>query len=69
MPTPDDDDERREEAIADCTEAIRRDPGNPRLYLERAGLRSELDRHQEAVEDYDRLVLLDPDSAAALAEG
>ena len=44
-------------------------PGNPRLYLERAGLRSELERHEEAVEDYDRLVLLDPDSAAAVAEG
>ena len=69
VPAPDDDIERREEAIADCTEAIRRDPGNPRLYLERASLRSELVRHEEAVEDYDRLVRLDPDSAAALAEG
>ena len=65
VPASDDDLERREEAIADCTEAIRLDPRNPRLYLERAGLLSELDRYQEAVEDYDRAIRLDPDLAAA----
>ena len=64
-PAPDDDLERREEAIADCSEAIRLDPRNPRLYLERAGLRSGLDRHGEAVADYDRAIGLDPDLAAA----
>ena len=31
---------RTEEPIADCTEAIRLDPDNARLYLERAGARS-----------------------------
>ena len=64
-PAPDDDLERREEALADCSEAIRLDPRNPRLYLERAGLRAELDRHEEAVADYDRAIDLDPDLAAA----
>ena len=65
VPASDDDVERSEDAIADCTEAIRRDPRNPRLYLERAGLRSELDRHEEAVADYDRAIGLDPDLAEA----
>ena len=65
VPAPDDDVERREEAIADCTEAIRLDPRNPRLYLERAGLRSELDRHEAAIGDYDRAIRLDPDLVAA----
>ena len=50
---------RLEETIADCTEAIRLDPDNPRLYLERAGVHSKLDRYEEAVEDYDRAVHLD----------
>ena len=65
VPAPDDDVERREEAIADCTEAIRLDPRNPRLYLERAGIRSELDRLEEAIGDYDRAIRLDPDLVAA----
>lgn len=63
--TPDEDLERREEAIADCTEAIRLDPRNPALYLERASLRSELDLYEEAVGDYDRAIRLDPDLVAA----
>ena len=40
-------------------------PRNPRLFLERAGLRSQLDRHEQAIADYDRAIRLDPDLAAA----
>lgn len=57
--------QRIEEAIADCTETIRLDPGNPRLYLERADARSRLDCYEEAIADYDRAIALDPDSVAA----
>ena len=56
---------RFEETVADCTEAIRLDPDNPRLYVERAGAHSKLDRYEEAVADYDRAIGLDPDHAAA----
>ena len=56
---------RLKEIIADCTEAIRLDPDNPQLYLERAEANSRLDRYEEAVADYDRAVRLDPDHAAA----
>ena len=49
--------------------ATRLDPDLAAAYLGRCHAKSELGRHEEAVEDYDRLVLLDPDSAAALAEG
>ena len=62
---PDDERQRGEEAIADCTEAIRLDPRNPRLYLERAGVRSQLARHEEAISDYDRAIQLDPDLVEA----
>ena len=57
--------QRLEDVIADCTEAIRLDPGNSRLYLERAGAHSRLDRYEEGVADYDRAISLDPDCAAA----
>lgn len=56
---------RLEEAIADCTEAIRLEPDNPRLHLERAGAHSRLNRYEEAIADYDRAIGLDPDHAAA----
>ena len=55
---------RLEETIADCTEAIRLDSDNPRLYLERAGALSRLDRYEEAVADYNRVIGLDPGDAA-----
>ena len=57
--------QRFEEAIADCTEAIRLEPDNPRLYIERAVAHSKLNRYEEAVADYDRVIGLDPDHAAA----
>ena len=57
--------QRYEDVIADCTEAIRLDPDDSRLYLERAGAHSMLDRYEEAVADYDRAIVLDPDHAAA----
>ena len=57
--------QRIEEAIADCTETIRLDPGNPGLYLERAEARSRLECYEEAIADYDRAIDLDPDSTAA----
>ena len=57
--------QRHEEEIADCSEAIRLDPRNPALYLERAAARSTAGRFEEAVSDYDRAIRLDPDHAAA----
>ena len=62
---PDEERQRHEEAIADCTEAIRLDPRNPRLYLERAGALSQLARHEQAIADYDRAIRLDPDLVEA----
>ena len=65
-PAPDSDElERHEEAIADCSEAIRLDPRNPALFLERAEARSAVGRFEEAVADYDRAIRLDPGDAAA----
>ena len=57
--------QRHEEMIADCSEAIRLDPRNPALFLERAEARSAVGRFEEAVADYDRAIHLDPDHAAA----
>ena len=57
--------QRHEEAIADCTEAIRLDPDVPQIYLERGDARAGLGSHEEAIEDYDRAIRLDPDDAAA----
>ena len=57
--------QRYEEAIADCSEAIRLDPRNPALFLERAEARSAVGRFEEAVADYDRAIGLDPDHAVA----
>ena len=56
---------RHEEAIADCSEAIRLDPRDPALYLERVQARSAVARFEEALADYDRAIRLDPDHAAA----
>ena len=57
--------QRREEQVADCSEAIRLDPSNPALYRERAAARSALGRFEEAVVDYDKAIRLDPDHAGA----
>ena len=57
--------QRHEEEIADCSEAIRLDPRNPRLYLERAGVRTAMALHEEAIADYDRAIQLDPDLVTA----
>ena len=63
---PDSDElQRHEEAIADCSEAIRLDPRNPALFLERAEARSAVGRFEEAIADYDRAIGLDPNRAAA----
>ena len=56
---------RHEEAIADCSEAIRLDPRDPALYLERAEARSAVARFEEAIADYDRAIRLDPDHAGS----
>ena len=57
--------QRYDEAVADCTEAIRLSPDDPRLYLERGNALSGLQRFEAAVADYGRAILLDPDNAAA----
>ena len=57
--------QRREEVIADCTAAIRLDPRNPLLWLERGDARCGMERYEEAVADYDRAIRLDPDLVAA----
>ena len=54
---------RHEEAIADCSEAIRLDPHDPALYLKWARARSAVARFEEAIADYDRAIRLDPDHA------
>ena len=57
--------QRRDEQVADCSEAIRLDPSNPALYRERAAARYALGRFEEAVVDYDKAIRLDPDHAGA----
>ena len=61
----DDELERYEEVVADCTAAIRERPDDPRPYLERGDARSKLGRPEEAIGDYDQAISLDPDNAAA----
>ena len=65
LATDDVDLQRIEEAIADCTEAIRVAPDKSRLYLERAAARPTLDPYEEAVAEYDRAIQFDLDNAAA----
>ena len=57
--------QRHEEAIADCSEAIRLDPRNPALFLERAEARCAVGRFEEAIADFDRAIRLDPAHAGA----
>ena len=59
------DQQRYEDVAADCTEAIRLSPDDPRLYLERGNALSGLQRYEAAVADYDRAILLDADNAPA----
>ena len=57
--------QRHEEAIADCTEAIRLDPDDAAAYFGRSEAKAELGRYDEASEDFDRGVRLEPDIAPA----
>lgn len=61
----DTDHQRLEEVVADCTVAIRLNPDDSRLYLERTKARSALQLHEAAIDDYDRVVRLDADNPAA----
>ena len=63
--TSDPDFQRNEEAVADCTEAIRLHPDDPGLYLERAEARSRLGHLEDAITDYDRAIRLDAEDPAA----
>ena len=56
---------RKEQAVADCTEAIRREPDEGLHYLERGNALAELDRYEEALADYDWAIGLDLGNAAA----
>ena len=57
--------QRYEDVTADCAEAIRLSPDDPRLYLERGNALCGLQRYEAALAAYDRAILLDPDNAAA----
>ena len=56
---------RNEQAVADCTEAIRCEQDKVLHYLERGNALAELDRAEEAIADHDRALSLDPGSAVA----
>ena len=51
--------------ITDCTEEIRREARDPRLYLEQGQAHAGLGRIEQAIRDYDRSIRLDPNNAAA----
>ena len=51
--------------VADHDRAIHLDANNAAAYLGRCEAKSELGRHEEAIEDYDELMRLDPDAASA----
>jgi tetratricopeptide (TPR) repeat protein/Zn-dependent protease with chaperone function len=54
-----------EETISQLTEAIRKDPNNPSLFLQRGGALANARRDSEAIDDYSRVVKLQPDNAQA----
>ncbi len=57
--------QRNEEIIADCIEALRRNPHNVELYLERGNALFSLGRNEAAVADFDRATSLDLGNATA----
>jgi tetratricopeptide (TPR) repeat protein len=56
-----------EEAIADCTEAIRLDPNHTKAYGNRGDVYRELGQHEKAIADLDKAIELDPECAEAHA--
>ena len=56
-----------QEALAECTEAIRLDPDHPHAWLERGDLKSRQGQYEGAIADYDQAIRLDPRNAGAYA--
>lgn len=54
-----------EGALADYAEAIRRDPGDARLYLARGAVLARMQKYPEALRDREKAVQLDPKNAEA----
>lgn len=59
--------EDNENAVLDCTKAIELDPKFVRPYLRRGKLYRELDKLQESLDDYQKVVELDPGNHEARA--
>ena len=57
------DEGRKEEAIAEYTEAIRKDPRNSAAYNNRGIVYDDLGQHEKALEDYNKALELDPSDA------
>lgn len=55
----------KEEAVAEYTEAIRKDPRNSAAYNNRGIVYDELGQYERALENYDKAVELDPNCAKA----
>ena len=54
-----------QEAVAECTEAIRLDPDHPHARIERGDLKSRQGQYEGAIADYDQAIRLDPRNAEA----
>lgn len=59
--------DRKESAIEDCTKAINLNSNYLRAYLRRAMLYEEMDKLDEALEDYKKILELDPKNNDALS--
>ena len=51
-----------DQAVNDCTKAIELDPNYVKAYLRRAHAYTLMEKHQEAVWDYDKAKSLDPEN-------
>ena len=54
-----------QQALAECTEALRLDPDHPHAWIERGDLKARQGRYEGAIADYDRAIRLDPRNAGA----